>query len=71
MQMAQIRYSGMFFFFILNSFLSVRKIPIVKGIIAIENLKNSNVVEFIPCCVNVRTNTPLEPNIKPARIGKI
>lgn len=41
------------------------------GKIAIENLKNSNVVESIPFCVNVRTKIPLDPNRKPAIIGKI
>jgi hypothetical protein len=41
------------------------------GIIAIENLKNSSVVESIPFCVSVRTKTPLDPNIIPARIGSI
>ena len=44
---------------------------IKSGIIAIENLKNRSVVESIPFCVNVLTKTPLDPNIKPARIGKI
>ena len=39
--------------------------------VAIENLKNSNVVESIPFSVNVRTNTPLDPNINPASMGKI
>lgn len=44
---------------------------IKMGIIAIENLRNSNVVESIPFCVKVRTNTPPDPNIMPASIGKI
>jgi hypothetical protein len=41
------------------------------GMMAIENLKNRRVVESIPFCVNVRTNIPLDPNIKPAKMGKI
>lgn len=56
---------------ILNSFLSVNKMAINIGIIAIENLKKSNVVWSIPFWVSVRTNIPLDPNIIPARIGKI
>ena len=56
---------------ILSNFLSVSKIAINNGNIAIENLKKSRVVSFIPFCVNVRTKIPLDPNIIPARIGKI
>lgn len=61
----------MSFNLILNNLLSVRRIAITMGKIAIENLKNSKVVESIPFCVNVRTNIPLDPNRKPAIIGKI
>lgn len=56
---------------ILNKFLSVNKIAMVIGRIAIENLKKRSVVELIPFAINVRTNTPPDPNIIPARIGKI
>lgn len=56
---------------ILNSLLSVNSMAIRIGIIAIENLKNRSVVWSIPFCVNVRTNIPLDPNIIPAKIGKI
>ena len=41
------------------------------GRIAIENLKKRSVVESIPFAINVRTNTPPDPNIIPARSGKI
>ena len=61
----------MSFNFILNNSLSVKNIAINSGIIAIENLRKSRVVESIPFCVSVLTNTPLDPNINPARIGKI
>ena len=44
---------------------------IIIGMIAIENLKKRSVVELIPFAINVRTNTPPDPNITPARIGKI
>ena len=71
MHIAQTKNNGMSFKLILNSSLSVRKMAIKSGIIAIENLKNRSVVESIPFCVNVLTNTPLEPNMNPARIGKI
>ena len=56
---------------ILNSSLSVASIAIKRTRIAMENLKNSNVVASIPFCVNVLTNMPLEPNSIPDRIGKI
>ena len=39
--------------------------------IAIENLKKRRVVESIPFCVNVLTKIPLDPNMNPARIGRI
>jgi len=42
-----------------------------SGMIAMENLKNRSVDESIPFCVNVLTKTPPDPNISPARIGKI
>ena len=71
MQIAQTKNSGISFKLILNSFLSVNNIAIKMGIIAIENLKNRSVVGSIPFCVNVLTNIPLDPNINPARIGKI
>lgn len=56
---------------IFNKLLSVTKIAIIMGIIAIENLKKRSVVESIPFTINVRTNTPPDPNIIPARMGKI
>jgi len=56
---------------ILNSDLSVRSIAINIGTMAIENLKNRSVVWSIPFWVSVRTKIPLDPNIIPARIGKI
>ena len=62
---------GMSFKPILNSFLSVIRMAISRGIIAIENLRNSNVVGSIPFCVSVLTNIPLDPNMIPARMGKI
>ena len=71
MHSEQTRTSGMSFKSILNNFLSVSKIAIRIGIMAIENLKNRRVVESIPFCVKVRTNMPLDPNIKPAKTGKI
>jgi hypothetical protein len=71
MHIAHTKNSGMSFKFILSSFLSVKRMAIINGRIAIENLKNSNVVESIPFCVSVRTKTPLDPNIKPASMGKI
>ena len=71
MQIAQTKNRGMFFKSILIKLLSVSKIAIKMGIIAIENLKNRRVVESIPFCVSVRTNMPLDPNIIPARIGNI
>jgi hypothetical protein len=51
--------------------LSVAKIANAIGIIAIENLKKSKVVESIPFCVSVRTKIPLDPNMIPARTGNI
>lgn len=62
---------GMSFKSILKRFLSVARIAISRGIMAIENLRNSNVVGSIPFCVSVLTNIPLDPNIIPASIGKI
>lgn len=56
---------------ILNSDLSVRSIAINRGTMAIENLKKSSVGWSIPFWVSVRTKIPLDPNIIPARIGKI
>ena len=38
--------------------------------IAIEKRKKSSVVESTPFSVNVLTNTPVDPNIIPASIGK-
>ena len=69
--MEHIKNNGMSFNIVLKSFLSVNKIAIDIGSIAIENLKNSSVVESIPFCVSVLTNIPLDPNINPASIGKI
>lgn len=71
MQMAHRMKSGMSDSVILNNFLSVSIIARAMGIMAIENLKKSNVVWSIPFWVNVRTNMPLDPNMKPARMGKI
>ena len=71
MHIAHIKNNGMSFKLILNNFLSVKNIAIKIGMIAIENLKNRSVVESIPFCVNVLTKTPLDPNMNPARIGKI
>lgn len=71
MQIAQAIIRGMSLKFIFNNSLSVRMMAIRRGMIAIENLRNSNVVESIPFSVNVLTNIPLDPNINPARIGKI
>lgn len=71
MQIAQTIISGMSLKFIFNNSLSVRMMAIRRGMIAIENLRNSNVVESIPFSVSVLTNIPLDPNINPARIGKI
>ena len=71
MHNAQIKNNGMSDKSILNSFLSVNIMAINIGIMAIENLKKSNVVWSIPCWVNVLTKIPLDPNIIPAKIGKI
>lgn len=71
MHTEQVKNNGMSDNSILNSDLSVRSIAINMGIMAIENLKNSSVVWSIPFCVSVRTKIPLDPNIIPARIGKI
>jgi hypothetical protein len=71
MHNAQTRNRGMSDKLILNSFLSVANIAIRIGIMAIENLKNSNVVWSIPFWVSVRTKIPLDPNMIPARIGKM
>ena len=71
MQMAHRMKSGMSDSVILNHFLSVSIIARAMGIMAIENLQKSNVVWSIPFWVNVRTNMPLDPNMKPARMGKI
>ena len=62
---------GMSFKSILNSSLPVARMAINIGTIAIENLKNSNVVGLMPFWVRVLTNIPLDPNMIPARIGKI
>lgn len=71
MHIAQTKNSGKSDKFILNNSLSVSMIAINIGMIAIENLKKSNVNWSIPFWVNVRTKIPLDPNIIPARIGKI
>lgn len=71
MHIAQIKINGMSFRFSLNSLLSVSRIAIKRGIMAIENLKNNNVVASTPFWVIVLTNVPLDPNRKPAIIGKI
>lgn len=69
--MAHARSRGMSDKSILSNLLSVSSIAINIGIMAIENLKNRSVVESIPFCVNVRTNIPVDPNMNPARIGKM
>ena len=71
MQIAHIKKRGISLNSIFNSFLSVNIIATSNGMIAIENLKNKSVVESIPFCVNVLTNIPLDPNMKPANIGRI
>ena len=71
MHIAQTRNSGRSFKSILKSFSSVKRRAISMGTMAIENLKKSRVVESIPFWVNVRTKMPLDPNMNPARIGKI
>jgi hypothetical protein len=48
MHAEQTKNNGMSFKCILNNLLSVAKMAIRIGIIAIENLKKSNVVESIP-----------------------
>lgn len=68
---AHTKNSGMSDIFTLNNSLSVAKTAINIGMIAIENLKKSKVVESIPFWVSVRTYIPLDPNIIPARIGNI
>ena len=62
---------GISFKSILKRFLSVKRMAINIGMIAIENLKNKRVGWSIPFWNSVRTKTPLDPNMKPARIGKI
>lgn len=71
MHNAHTKNKGMSFKSILNNFLSVSNMAITIGIIAIENLKKRSVVGSIPFCVNVLTNIPLDPNMNPARIGRI
>ena len=71
MHIAQTKNNGRSLKLIFNSFVSVNKIAIRIGIMAIENLKNNNVVASIPFWVKVRTKIPLDPNIKPANIGRI
>ncbi len=71
MHIAQIMNRGMSDKSILINCLSVKSIAINMGIMAIENLKKRSVVASIPFWVKVRTNIPLDPNITPARIGKI
>jgi hypothetical protein len=63
--------NGRSFKSILNSFLSVRRMAMTIGSVAIENLRKSSVAESIPFWVRVLTKTPPDPNIIPARIGKI
>ena len=69
--MEHTRNNGMSDNSILNNSLSVKRIAIKIGTTAIENLRNSSVVWSIPFWVNVRTKIPLDPNIIPAKIGKI
>lgn len=71
MHIAHTKNKGMSFNCILIKFLSVSRIAARIGMRAIENLKNNRVVESIPFCVSVLTKNPLDPNMNPARIGKI
>ena len=71
MQIEHSKNNGMSDNSILNSSLLVNSIAIKIGMMAIENLKNKRVVSSIPFWVSVRTKIPLDPNMKPARIGKI
>lgn len=64
------KINGMSAKLILNRSLFDRAIAITIGIIAIVNLRKSRVVESIPFWVNVRTNSPLDPNMNPAKMGK-
>ena len=71
MQIAHTKNSGKSDRSILNNSLSVNMMASRIGMMASENLKNRSVVESIPFWVNVRTNIPVDPNMIPARIGKI
>ena len=71
MHTAHAKNRGMSFKSTFKRFLSVRRSAIRIGTIAIENLKNKSVPWSIPFWVNVRTKIPLDPNMNPARIGKI
>jgi len=71
MQIAHTKNSGKSRRLILIRVLSVSHIAISNGIIAIENLRNRSVVESIPFWVNVLTKMPDDPNMNPAKIGKI
>ena len=62
--------NGISSLFSLNKLLSVRNIAMNMYSIAIEKRKKSSVVESTPFSVNVLTNTPVDPNIIPASIGK-
>jgi hypothetical protein len=71
MHIAHTKNSGKSDNSILKRLLSVRSIAIRIGMMAIENLRKSRVLWPIPFCVNVLTNIPLDPNMIPARMGKI
>ena len=71
MQTEQTKNRGMSDKSILRSSLLVNRMARRIGIMAIENLRNRSVVESIPFWVSVRTNIPLDPNMIPAKIGKI
>ena len=57
--------------FSFNRFLSVNKIANNMYNTAIEKRKKRSVVESTPFSVKVLTKIPVDPNIIPARIGKI
>lgn len=71
MQIAHTKNRGKSDKSILNNSLSVNMMASRIGMVAIENLKNRSVVESIPFWVSVRTKIPVDPNMIPARIGKI
>ena len=71
MHIAQIKNKGKSDNSILKRVLSVSSMAINMGITAIENLKKRSVVWSIPFWISVRTKMPEDPNMIPARIGRI